>query len=76
MSQFNRPFDCLRRSVIAASAKRSRQNARVAARTNGKRPGKGRDRNTKQNLQTKRYWLNSLRVAAEPAGIPACSSFA
>ncbi|CAB3776964.1 hypothetical protein LMG28690_00319 [Paraburkholderia caffeinilytica] len=23
-----------------------------------------------------RYWLNSRRVAGEPAGMPACSSFA
>ena len=30
--------------------------------------------NTKRQQQT--YWLNKRRVAGDPAGIPACSSFA
>lgn len=76
MSQLNRPFDCLRRTVVAASAERSRPCAHVAARTNGKRPEAGRNRNTTCSYERSAYWLNNLRVAGEPAGMPACSSFA
>jgi hypothetical protein len=55
---------------------------RAVARTNGKRPTEGAQSKRTRAPPTQRvedkdgYWLKSLRVAAEPAGMPACSSFA
>jgi hypothetical protein len=54
-------------------ANASPQTPLVIASNDDGRTSCGRRDNEKKRVA---YWLNKRRVAGEPAGIPACSSFA